>query len=93
MLVLDSTNDTIVSLIETYQRFSQEYCQSKEISVSNSDAIDLALEEKRMEVCSSKKKVQTLHAKLKSTIKLVSWRSSLLEIELNRIPALEPPRP
>ena len=74
ILVLDSTSDTIVSLIESYRRFRQDPCVCiwEEPGNGSSDAIHVALQEKQKDVCSSRKNVQTLHAKLKSTIELVS---------------------
>ena len=74
ILVLDSTDDTIVSLIENYRRFRQDpcVCMWEEPGDVESDAMIVAFQEKQRDVYSSKKKVQTLHAKLKSTIELVS---------------------
>lgn len=72
ILVLDSTNDTIVYLAENYRRFRQDPCEWEEPHDGGYDAIDFAFQEKLRDVSSSKKKVQTLHAKLKSTIDLVS---------------------
>ena len=72
ILVLDSTSDTIVSLTENYRRFRQDPCVWEELGDGTSDAIDVAFQEKQNDVCSNKKKLQTLHAKLKSTIELVS---------------------
>lgn len=77
ILVLDSTNDTILSLIENYQRFRQDPCVWKEPDDGVCDTIDFAFQEKLRYVSSSRKKVQTLHAKLKSTIELLS---SLLDL-------------
>ena len=82
VLVLDSTSDTIVSLIENYRRFSQDHRLLGRCDGGNNDAIDLAFQEKHRDVHNSKKKVQTLHAKLKSTIELVSSRSRFWNIGL-----------
>lgn len=73
ILVLESTSDTIVSLIENYRGFRRDPCVCvwARSGDGNSDAINAAFQEKHSDVCSSKKKVQTLHAKLKSTIELV----------------------
>lgn len=72
ILVLDSTNDTILSLLENYLRFRQDPCVWEETDDGGYDAIEFAFQEKLKDVSSSRKKVQTLHAKLKSTIDLVS---------------------
>ncbi len=62
----------MLSLIENYRRFFQDPCVWQEPDDGGYDAIDFAFQEKLREVASSRKKVQTLHAKLKSTIDLVS---------------------
>ena len=74
ILVLDSTSETIVSLLENYRRFRQDLsvCVWEDTGDGSTDALDVAFREKQRDVCSSKLKVQTLHAKLKSTIDLVS---------------------
>ena len=72
ILVLDSTSDTILSLAENYQRFRQNPCACEEPDDGGCDAIEVAFLEKLRYISSSKQKVQTLHAKLKSTIELVS---------------------
>ena len=77
MLVLDSTHETIVSLIENYRRFRQHPCISNDLGDGDSDAIDAAFQEKQKEICSSTQKVQIVHAKLKSTIELVSYKGFL----------------
>lgn len=77
ILVLDSTNDTILSLLENYRRFRQDPCVWEETDDGGYDAIEFAFQEKLKDVSSSRKKVQTLHAKLKSTIDLLS---SLLDL-------------
>lgn len=72
ILVLDSTNDTILSLIQNYRRFRQDPCVWEVPDGGSCDSIDFAFQEKLRDVSSSRKKAQTLHAKLKSTIELVS---------------------
>ena len=73
ILVLDSTDDTILGLLENYRRFRQDPCVwDKPDNDCRSDTVDYAFQENLREVSSSKKKVRSLHAKLKSTIELVS---------------------
>ena len=82
ILVLDATNDTILSLLDNYRQFRQDSCIWEEPGDGVQDAIEFALQEKLKDVSSSKKKVETLHAKLKSTIDLVSLNSPCLDTEL-----------
>ena len=82
ILVLEATNDTILSLAESYRRFRQDPCLWEEPGDGVHDAIDYALQEKLRDVSSSRKKVETLHAKLKSTIELVSLKCPCLDTEL-----------
>ena len=73
ILVLDSTNDTILALLKNYRRFRQDSCVwEKQNNEYCSDIVDYAFQEKLRDVSSSIKKVRSLHAKLKSTIELVS---------------------
>lgn len=74
-LVLDSTHDTIVSLLEKYQHFCRDYCtMAEDASRRDFDPIDCALQEKQRDVRSSRQKVETLHTKVKGTTDLVSQR-------------------
>lgn len=72
ILVPGSTCDTILSLIENYRRFRQDPCVWEEPDDGGYDAIDIAFQEKLRDVSSNREKARTLHAKLKSTIELVS---------------------
>ena len=72
ILVLDATNDTILGLLESYRRFRQDPCVwEKQDDNCRFDIVDYAFQEKLRDVSSSRKKVRSLHAKLKSTIELV----------------------
>lgn len=82
ILVLEATNDTIVSLLEGYRQFRQDPCLWEEPGDGVHDAIEITLQEKLRDVSSSKKKIETLHAKLKSTIDLVSSKSQNSKAEL-----------
>lgn len=82
ILVLDATNDTILSLLDSYRLFRHDSSVGEEPGDDVHDAIDFALQEKLRVVSSSKKKVETLHAKLRSTIELVSLNSPYSDTEL-----------
>ena len=58
--------------MENYRQFRRDPSVSEKVDDGGYDAIDFAFQEKLRDVSSSGKKVQTLHAKLKSTIELVS---------------------
>ncbi|CAD6565853.1 MAG: hypothetical protein ASARMPRED_008012 [Alectoria sarmentosa] len=66
ILVLGSTCDAILSLIENYRRFRQDPCVWEEPDDGDYDAIDIAFQEKLRDVSSNREKARTLHAKLKS---------------------------
>ena len=73
MTVLESTKDTIVSLLEKYSQCRRDFGRGVDMSDdAGFDPIDFALREKRRDVDSNRKKVKTLHVKIKSTIELVS---------------------
>lgn len=73
MTVLESTNDTIVSLLEKYDQFRRDFVRGFDMSDdAGFDHTDLALREKRRDVVSNRKKVETLHIKITSTTELVS---------------------
>ncbi|KAL2047080.1 hypothetical protein N7G274_001099 [Stereocaulon virgatum] len=74
--VLDATNDNIVSLLEKYKQFRRDF-EEKTMSDIEFDTIEFALQERRKDVVSNRKKVETLHVKIKSTIELLS---SLLDL-------------
>ena len=72
LLVLDTTLDTIASLLSNYQshrRSSQ--LQSREIPTDDIDLISIALQEQKSGVSSSRRKIETLHRKVQGSIKLV----------------------
>ncbi|MCJ1242727.1 hypothetical protein MMC14_010736 [Varicellaria rhodocarpa] len=73
LVVLDSTSDTIESMIEKYKQFNQD-CDDPQGNYSDIefDAIQSALQEKRREVFLNRKKVETLHTKVRGTISLLS---------------------
>ena len=70
-LILDSTDDTMNSLLENYR----QYCHAMDSS-SNSDfeadIIHRALREKRKQIMFYKKQIRALHHKVQGTINLVS---------------------
>ena len=72
LVVLDSTSDTIESMIEKYKQFNQD-CDDPQGNSSDIefDAIQSALQEKQREVFLNRKKVETLHTKVQGTISLV----------------------
>lgn len=73
ILVLDSTNDTILALLDNYRRFRQDPCVwGQHDDDGRFDIVHYAFQEKLRDVSSNRKKVRSLHAKLKSTIDLVS---------------------
>ena len=72
LLALDSTNDTILSLLEKYRQFCQDTEGNLEDTKDRSfDLIDCAFRDKQREVHSSRKKVETLYTKLQGTTNLV----------------------
>lgn len=74
-LVLDSTHDTIVSLLEKYQQFCRDYCtMAEDVSRRDFDPIDCALQEKQRDVRSLRQKVESLKNKVNGTTALVSQR-------------------
>lgn len=73
------------SLIENYRRFHQYPCVCEEAGGDGYDGIHIAFQEKLRHVSSSRKKVQTLHAKLKSTIELVSLETKFLKYMTHRL--------
>ena len=77
ILVLDTTYETIMSLLEKYQGLKSN-CQkyADEIDRMGFDPICEALEERQRDVLSSRKKVETLRTKLRGTTDLVSNQCS-----------------
>lgn len=73
-LVLDSTHDTIISLLEKYQQFCRDFrTMAADGNQNDFDSINHALQEKQKDVTSSRQKVETLHTKVRGTTDLVSW--------------------
>lgn len=70
--ILDSTMDTITSITENYIKFLYDmgYVSENRIELVF-DSIVLALQEKQREVRFSRRKVESLHRKIKETTKLV----------------------
>ena len=78
IMVLDSTSDTIILLHEKYDQFRCDASDdSEDYKGDKLDSIHLALQEKRRDVDSSRRKVANLHTKVKSTIELVRQRLSI----------------
>ena len=78
MTVLESTKDNIVCLIEKYNQCRRDFGRGVDTSDdAGFDPIDFALRDKRRDVVSNRKKVETLHIKIKSTIELVSRNISV----------------
>lgn len=73
VLVLDSTHDTITSLLEKYQQFCRDNSSLETAcNPSDFDPIESALQEKQRDVRSSRRKIETLHTKVRGTTDLVS---------------------
>jgi hypothetical protein len=71
--VLDSTLDTVSSLIEKYTDLSRLEVSHRGINAElERDSIVFGLQEKCREVVLTRKKVDVLHAKIQGTMKLVS---------------------
>ena len=78
MTVLESTKDNIICLTEKYNQCRRDFRRGDDTSDdAGFDPIDFALQEKRRDVVSNRKKVETLHIKIKSTIELVSRNMSV----------------
>lgn len=73
ILVLDSTSDFILSLHEMYRQFCRDHDKNRgDPDNGGFDTIDVALQERNKVVISSRRKMDTLHSKVKGTMKLVS---------------------
>lgn len=72
LLILDSTMDTIKSLVSAHTNYSR-CCRtgSDEVEFDDSDLIAIALKEQLQEVASHRKQVQALHQKVQGMIQLV----------------------
>ena len=74
MLILESTRDTISSLLNNYQSYwHKSQHESREYDTMDDDLIIIALRERMNEVSSSSRKIVTLHRKVQGSIKLVRW--------------------
>jgi hypothetical protein len=72
VMVLDSTLDTVSSLLEKYTELRrQNDAPFEDPSSSTQDSIVFALQEKRREVLLIRKKIDALHAKVQGTMQLV----------------------
>jgi hypothetical protein len=70
--VLDSTLDTVSSLIEKYTDLSRLEVSYRDINAElERDSIVFGLQEKDREVVLTRKTVDVLHAKIQGTMKLV----------------------
>jgi len=77
VLVLNTTHDTIMSLLEKYREFDHNHYKSADENGRRGfDPIEYALEERQRDVRSSREKVETLHTKVRGTTDLVSKRST-----------------
>ena len=79
LLILDSTEETVESLRENYERLCSTLgSQSEGHEQDANDSICRALQEKKQEIVTDRKKIHALRTKLKGTIKLLS---SLLDLD------------
>lgn len=71
LLVLDSTSDTISSIIEMYKQFCHD-SPSRSLDANDEfDLISFSLREKQLDVIRYRKKVETLLVRIQDTIYLV----------------------
>ena len=70
MLILDSTRDSISSLLNNYQAYWHNI-DHESCGASDNDIIIIALREQMSEVSASRRKIDTLHRKVQGSIKLV----------------------
>ncbi|KAL8688219.1 MAG: hypothetical protein Q9218_005818 [Villophora microphyllina] len=78
LLILDSTLDTITSLLSVYNRFCQDCgTQLENGYVDEVDLIEMALQEQHRVVSSYRKQIETLRMKVQGSIQLLS---SLLDL-------------
>ena len=72
LIIMDSTLDTIDSLLENYEEFRSRTAPAVEQAAARkNDTISFALAEKRRDVILYKRKVEALRWKVKGTTKLV----------------------
>ena len=87
LLVLDSANSTISSLIDGHDHFVSANLYGKRDNCSKeADSIAVALREKQSEVVGDRAKVETLHKKVRGSIELV--RSTLIFLYFKNISRL-----
>lgn len=73
LLILDSTSDTIASLLKNYEIYCHTCKASvQDVNVNDLDLIKVALQEQIVEISSSRRKIETLHRKVQGSIQLVS---------------------
>ena len=76
LMILDSTEDTLLLMLEKYR----EFCQEAKVVLEDGfdeglDPIDCALQERKRDVHWNRRKVETLHTKIQGTTNLVSPHS------------------
>ena len=97
ILVLETTVDLILTLQGQYMQFNRDSGRKSEKVDDNedwADAIGIAFQEKQKDAISSRRKVETLLAKVKGTVKLVreiGFANDALS-HLTFVAAIEPPR-
>ena len=75
LLILDSTSDTVVTMLEKYQESTTQAWlggPGKVPKVAQDDILVQALEEKRRDILLLRTKVETLRAKVAGSTELVS---------------------
>ena len=79
LLVLDSTSDTILSVIEMYRQFCHDSPgKAQDVNDAQFDLISFSLQEKQRDVILNRKKVETLRFKVQGTANLVRSRFLLV---------------
>lgn len=71
LLILDSTSDTISSLIEMYKQFCHDSCDISQYVKDEFDLISFSLRETQLDVIHNRKKAEALHVKVQGTANLV----------------------
>ena len=73
MLILDSTFETVSSLLQSYRSYCDDCAdETQELGTDPKDLIMIALEDHQKEVLSNRRKIETLYKKVKGSIQLVS---------------------
>jgi len=84
LLVLDSTTDTISSLLDNYKQFCLDIdVNPLETNGEEFDPVAFALREKHREVMFSRKKIETLQTKVQGMSNLVSMDIDVNPLETN----------